>query len=289
MTELRIGGVPEHFNWPWQRVIDGGELAALGVAARWTDFPDGSGAMIAALEEDRLDVAMLLTEAAVAGIARRGRYRIVSLYTESPLLWGVHVPAGSAFTSVDELRNARFAISRLGSGSHLMSYVLARERGWPADGLRFVTVKTLEGAVAAFEAGEADVFLWEKLMTKPLVDAGKFRRVGELAAPWPGFVACATARALTEKRDAVRAAIEGVCRAAARVAADPSSPAAIAARYGLREPDVAEWLRTTRWATRPAIDDAVVERVSEVLRELRLVDAPVPPSAAIAREALPGL
>ncbi|HEX6997931.1 MAG TPA: PhnD/SsuA/transferrin family substrate-binding protein [Gammaproteobacteria bacterium] len=282
MIQLRIGGVPEHFNWPWQRLLESGELAALEVAARWTDFPDGSGAMIAALEEDRVDLAMLLTEAAVTGIARGCGYRIVSVYTESPLLWGIHVPADSAFAAVDELRDARFAISRFGSGSHLMSYVLARARGWPAEALRFVTVGTLEGAAAAFQAGEADAFLWEKLMTKPLVDAGKFRRVGELAAPWPGFVACATARALAEKGDAVRAVIERVCRAAAGVAADAGSTAAIAGRYRLREPDVAEWLRTTRWAARAGIDGAVVERVSQVLHELRLVDAPVPASAAIA-------
>ena len=84
-----------------------------------------------------------------------------------------------------------------------MAFVHARSQGWPVEQLAFVTVGNLAGAVEAFAAGAADVFFWEKFMTKPLVDAGKFRRVGEFTAPWPAFVVCA---ARCRRRRAARGA-----------------------------------------------------------------------------------
>ena len=131
--------------------------------------------MAKALREGELDAALLLTEGAVAAIADGAAFKITSLFTDSPLVWGIHVPAASRFRSVAELRGARYAISRQGSGSHLMAFVHARAQGWPVEQLAFVSVGNLAGAVDAFAAGTADVFFWEKFMTKPLVDAGQFR------------------------------------------------------------------------------------------------------------------
>ena len=145
-TPLRIGGVPEHFNLPWHLVLESPLPADLGIDARWQDFPDGSGAMAAALLEGRIDAAMLLTEGAVAGVAAGGGFDVVSLYTESPLVWGIHVPAASRFAAVGDVRGARYAISRRGSGSHLMAFVHAREQGWPLDALQLVVVGNLQGA-----------------------------------------------------------------------------------------------------------------------------------------------
>src|SRR5690606_19533964 len=121
MIKLRVGGVPEHFNLPWHLAREGGAAARLGVDLQWQDFPDGSGAMAAALRGGELDAALLLTEGAVAGIAAGAGFRVVRWYTESPLIWGIHVPAASPLTDVAELASARYAISRYGSGSHLMA------------------------------------------------------------------------------------------------------------------------------------------------------------------------
>ena len=55
-----------------------------------------------------------------------------------------------------------------------------------------------------FASGNADVFFWEKFMTKPLVDAGRFRRVGEFVAPWPAFVVCASNSALASTSRSAR-------------------------------------------------------------------------------------
>lgn len=272
MINIVIGGVPEHFNLPWLDLIGSGTPAEAGVAARWDDYPGGTGAMVSALDDEALDVAMLLTEGAVSGIGRGGRFRIVSLYTQSPLIWGIHVPAQSSARSVADLRGARYAISRFGSGSHLMSFAHARAEGWPTDQLRFEVVGDLNGAIAAFEHGKADVFLWEKFMTKPIVDSGRFRRIGEFAAPWPAFVICASRQALRDKREAIGVLLKQVFPYAERLHAAPSAAARIADRYGLKLADAAQWLAATRWAPGPGIDPATIDEVADALVALGLLE-----------------
>jgi ABC-type nitrate/sulfonate/bicarbonate transport system substrate-binding protein len=270
---LRIGGVPEHFNLPWHLLLEAGGAQRFGVDARWSDYPDGSGAMAAALREGRLDVAMLLTEGAVAGIAAGGGFRIVGAYTQSPLIWGIHVPAASRFRQVADIQGARYAISRSGSGSHLMSFVHAREQGWPLDALQFVPVGNLAGAVEAFAATAADVFFWEKFMTKPLVDAGQFRRVGEFVAPWPAFVVCAADAVIRERPAELDTLLAAVFVTARELVASPAAAALIAERYALRPADVAEWLSTTRWASHASIARRDVDTVVVALGELGLIDS----------------
>src|SRR5689334_2814058 len=248
MIELKVGGVPEHFNLPWHLGIEAGLPERIGVRLTWRDYPDGSGAMAAALRAGELDAALLLTEGAVAGVANGGGFRIASLYTESSLIWGIHVPAGSRFKSVADIRGARYAISRLGSGSHLMAFVHARAQGWPVDTLELVTVRNLAGAVDAFAHGGADVFFWEKFMTKPLVDDGRFRRVGEFLAPWPAFVLCVADGVGAPQRAALRALLAAVLDEAKMLVAKQDAALTIGQRYSLEPTDVAEWLRATRWA-----------------------------------------
>jgi ABC-type nitrate/sulfonate/bicarbonate transport system substrate-binding protein len=254
MIKLRIGGVPEHFNLPWHLAAQARRFEPHGVEVTWRDYPGGSGAMANALREGELDAALLLTEGAVAAVAGGAPLAIVSLYTDSPLLWGVHVPAASGFRAVAELNGARYAISRTGSGSHLMAFVHARSQGWNVERLKLVAVGNLDGAVEAFAANRADVFFWEKFMTKPLVDAGKFRRVGEFAAPWPAFVVCAASSLSTAQRAALERAVTAALGEARGLQARPDDAAQlIAARYGLTSADAGAWLRTTRWSARVGV------------------------------------
>jgi ABC-type nitrate/sulfonate/bicarbonate transport system substrate-binding protein len=277
VLRLRIGGVPEHFNLPWHLALAERQFAESGIDVAWRDYPGGSGAMAKALREGELDAALLLTEGAVAAVTDGVALDIVSLYTDSPLVWGIHVPAASRFRAVAELAGARYAISRLGSGSHLMAFVHARTQGWPVDRLSLVTVGNLDGAVAAFQAGTADVFFWEKLMTKPLVDAGRFRRVGEFTAPWPAFVVCA-ARALdAAQRAALARAVAVALDAARALRARPDAAQLIAARYGLRAADVADWLGSVRWSERVGVAASDIAPACMALGSLgvlpRVVDA----------------
>jgi ABC-type nitrate/sulfonate/bicarbonate transport system substrate-binding protein len=282
MIKLRIGGVPEHFNLPWHLALEARRFEALGIELEWRDYAGGSGAMAKALRDRELDAALLLTEGAVAAVSDGVPLTIVSRFTDSPLGWGIHVPAPSRFRGVADLRGARYAISRLGSGSHLMASVHARAQGWPVERLTLVTVGNLEGAVAAFATGRADVFFWERLMTKPLVDAGKFRRVGEFTAPWPAFVVC-TARALSGAgRAALERALSLVLDEARVLGASPDAPRLIADRYGLDARDVSEWLRATRWSTQVGVSTADVDPACAALGALGVLPRSVAAAECIA-------
>jgi ABC-type nitrate/sulfonate/bicarbonate transport system substrate-binding protein len=268
MIKLTIGGVPEHFNLPWHLALEQRRFELLGIDLQWSDYPGGSGAMAKALREGELDAALLLTEGAVAAIAAGAPLKVASLYTDSPLVWGIHVPAASHFRKLAELRGARYAISRQGSGSHLMAFVHARTQGWPVEELSFVTVGNLAGAVDAFAAGTADVFFWEKFMTKPLVDGGQFRRLGEYTASWPAFVVCVADAVDGERRRAIALAVGVALREAQALRLRGDAAALIGARYGLAALDVAEWLETTRWSAHVGVAAADLAQVCAALNSL---------------------
>jgi ABC-type nitrate/sulfonate/bicarbonate transport system substrate-binding protein len=166
-----------------------------------------------------------------------------------------------------------------------MACAYAKSQGWPPEQLVFEVVGGLDGAIEAFRTGRADVFLWEKFMTKPLVDAGRFRRIDELIAPWPAFVVCVSLKALRDKRDAVALLLDEVFPVAAAVRVDPATPAELAARHGLDPADAAQWLSVTEWATTPGIDPAIVYSVADALAELDLL-GPAPRDGFVARISL---
>lgn len=283
MISLRIGGVPEHFNVPWHLAMEAGRFAPLGIDVAWQDYPGGSGAMAKALRAGELDAALLLTEGAVAAIADGADIRVASLYTDSPLIWGLHVPASSRFRAERDVQGARYAISRVGSGSHLMSFVHAQSQGWPVEQIGFVTVGNLAGAIEAFAAGTADVFFWEKFMTKPLVDDGRFRRVGEFTAPWPAFVVCVADRLGDEQRAALATVVSLVQREAELLRSRSDAAALIAARYELNEPDVVDWLATTRWSERYEVGADDLSAACAALSSLGVLPRAVTPADCMAR------
>ena len=169
--------------------------------------------MTKALRDESIDVAILLTEGIVADLHRGNPSKSVGTYVGTPLTWGVHVPAGSPVRDVEGLRAdgapARYAVSRMGSGSHLMAVVDARSRGWePATALEVEIGGGLDGCRAAFRDGGAAAqrlaFMWEKFTTKPYVDGGEFARIGECVTPWPCFLVAASDAALAFKGDRCR-------------------------------------------------------------------------------------
>ena len=285
LINLRIGGVPEHFNLPWHLAFQGRKLAPLGIDVSWRDYAGGSGAMAKALRDGELDAAVMLTEGAVAAVSAGVSLEIASLFTSSPLVWGIHVPAASRFWSIAELAEARYAISRRGSGSHLMAFVHARAQGWPVSGLRLLVVGSLEGAVAAFAAGTADVFFWEKFMTKPLVSAGKFRRLGEFTAPWPAFVVCVSGAVGAEERAALDRVLAVVLDEARELRSRQGAAELVAARYGLTAADARDWLAATQWSAHAGVAPSDIAPACSALGALGVLPRVVDAAACIGRAA----
>lgn len=267
-TILRIGGVPEHFNLPWYQAIAQKKFEQAGIAIDWKDYPGGTGAMMQDLRNGELDIAVALTEGVVAEIVNQQSCKILQLYVRSPLIWGIHVSGKSSLQAMDELAGKRYAISRLGSGSHLMAFVNARQQGWDPQGLTLVKVGNLEGARTALAQGEADVFMWEKFMTKPLVDSGAFRRVGECPTPWPCFTMAASKTALQQKRSSIEKMlpiINSVCQAFME---DAEVPQLVARRYHLTLEDAKAWYTQTAWAVDGHISAEMLQHVTDTLHDI---------------------
>lgn len=53
MRTLRVGGVDEPFNLPWQLAIEAGAFADRGVEVTYSNFAGGTGALVGALESSR--------------------------------------------------------------------------------------------------------------------------------------------------------------------------------------------------------------------------------------------
>ncbi|MDJ0918066.1 MAG: hypothetical protein QNJ05_09895 [Woeseiaceae bacterium] len=264
--QLRIGGVPEHFNLPWQQAIDARAFDELGIEVLFSDYPGGTGAMAAALAANELDAALLLTEGAVADILSGSDNRLVSVYVDSPLIWGIHVSAGSDIRDASEIAGKRYAISRYGSGSHLIAIVDAAERGFSTTDMAFETVGTVDGARKALGEGTADVFLWEKHMTQPLVDAGEFRRVGERAVPWPAFVVSVRRDYLAE-HSAALGVVLGIVRSFARqLKQGKDSALLISQTYDIAMADAESWLEHVQWSKNTDCPDDALIRVVDALR-----------------------
>lgn len=270
MIKVRIAGVPEHFNLPWHMAIEEGAFADKGIDLQWEDIPEGTGRMCDMLANDKTDLAIILTEGIVKSIASGNRVRILQEFIASPLLWGVHVAHDSPYTDPSELEGGKVAISRYGSGSHLMAFVHAHDKGWDTEDLKFEVVNTLEGAVKALESGWADYFMWEHFTTKPLVDKQIFRRLEDCPTPWPCFVIAARQSFWdqnAELAEEILATINNYTREFKQI---PSIDRTLANRYNQELEDIRKWLGITQWSQKQ-IDLQVLNNVITTLFNLNLI------------------
>jgi len=260
-----VGGVPEPMNLPWLQSIADGTFANAGIDVEWIDEPGGTGAIAKALSDRRLDVATILTEGAVAAIVNGADLRICSLWMPSPLLWGIHVAGHSAARTIHDIDPVRFAVSRLGSGSHLMAYLLAARDGFGLQPAQLVVVGDIDGARAALRDGRADVFLWEKYVTSPLVHSGEFRRLDVIATPWPSFAIAVHTDTLLSRADELDRLIGTALQAAGRFSRDREAGSLVMSRYGLTARDAAEWLAGCQFATTTGVAPHVVDDIQRRL------------------------
>lgn len=281
MNKVTVGGVPEHFNYPWHYGIEKGLFKEQGLEVEWHDYPGGTGVMKEALKENTLDIAVILTEGIVADILKGNPSRILQVYVESPLTWGIHIPGHLPFSSMEEVKGKRYAISRTGSGSHLMAFVDAERRGWNPDDLEFVTVQNLDGARTALKKETAYIFFWEKFTTQPYVDNGEFKRIDECPTPWPCFVLAASEKALSEKREAINKTCKTIIQSCENALNEKKLTEKISNRYNLDTNEVYLWLEQTYWARKPGVSAKMLNTVQETLKRLHIVSSTVNAEALI--------
>jgi NMT1/THI5 like len=244
MKTIKVAGVPEHFNLPWHISIDNGDFEKAGIDVQWTDIPEGTGKMCQLLREGTTDIAIVLTEGIVKDIVAGNPSSIVQVYVESPLIWGIHVSENSKHTRLSDLEEGKVAISRYGSGSHLMAYVNAQQENWNTDALQFEIVNTIDGAVEALNNGKADYFMWERFMTQPLVD---------------------------QDPSTVAQLLKIINQTTLGFKEIPAIDEKLATKFHQKLEDIQAWLALTVWSQNP-LPETVLNKIQNQLFDLKIID-----------------
>ncbi|WP_431161994.1 substrate-binding domain-containing protein [Flagellimonas beolgyonensis] len=276
MKTVKIVGVPEHFNLPWHLAMEESAFEDRGIRLDWTDVPEGTGKMAQMLQDGETDLSIILTEGIVKSISQGNPSKIVQTFVASPLLWGIHVAAQSTRNSIQDLKEDKVAISRMGSGSHLMAYINAQNQGWDTDELQFEIINNLDGAIENLTSGSNAYFMWEHFTTKPLVDNGTFKRVGDCPTPWPCFVIAANNQFLETKAGLVPHILEVINTYTSEFKQIPSIDRTLANRYEQQLEDIQEWLSNTNWG-QEQMKIEILNAVQQRLHDLDLIETVKPP------------
>ena len=152
-----------------------------------------------------------------------------------------------------------------------MAYVNAENNGWNTEtDLQFTVIKDLNGALESLPKGEGDYFMWEKFMTKPYVDNGTFRLVGECPTPWPCFVIAVRNEVLEKESEAIKQILEIINNTTLDFKEIPAIENMIANRYGIALDDVKEWLSLTEWS-QDQLTTKELENIQDKLLKLDLI------------------
>jgi ABC-type nitrate/sulfonate/bicarbonate transport system substrate-binding protein len=260
--------------------IEEGSFENRGIDLEWSDVPEGTGKMAELLHTGGADLAVILTEGLIRAVSEGLQAVIAQEYIASPLLWGIHVSATGPLLDEAELQFKKAAISRYGSGSHLMAFIHGKAMGWPRDALHFELVHTLQGAVEALREGQADYFMWEKFTTQPLVDHGVFRRIGVCPTPWPCFVIAATKDLANEYPGLLQDLLEIINGFTSEFKQIPSIDRTLSNRYGQKLSDIQKWLETTRWSQHQ-IKTEIIDNVISTLDNLNLLTNKMTPDSLL--------
>lgn len=272
--KVRVGGVPEHFNLAWHLANENGLFSNEGITIEWHDVLGGTGAMCQALRTGELDLAITLTEGIIADILKGNPSKIIQFYVNSPLRWGIYTGINSDIKDLGDIQGAKYAISRFGSGSHLMSFVNARNLGLSINvDTDFLVVGNMDGARKALVANEAQVFMWEKYMTKPLVDSGEFRFLGECRTPWPCFAVVATNQFIKKEPELISTVLDIINKSCyALKFKEDEATSMVAWRYQLKLTDAKQWFSELEYAYSEEIDEIQLLSILNDLKSLGIIN-----------------
>jgi ABC-type nitrate/sulfonate/bicarbonate transport system substrate-binding protein len=248
-----------------------GEFEAAGIDLQWIDVPEGTGKMCKMLRDGETDIAVILTEGIIKDIVAGNPSKIVQVYVQSPLIWGIHVAANSNYKTLSDLENTKAAISRMGSGSHLMSIVNAQNQNWNTEKLQFEIVNTIDGAVESLTSGKSDYFMWERFMTQPLVDKGIFRRIADCPSPWPCFVITVRNEVLEEHPKIIEQILDIINTTTEEFKMIPSIDRTLASKYNQKVEAIQEWLKLTHWSQKQ-MTSPTLDVIMEQLLKFQIID-----------------
>ncbi|KAK4565950.1 hypothetical protein LTR86_003799 [Recurvomyces mirabilis] len=279
-NKLRIGYIPEHFSTPLHFAQKHCSLSADLIPE-----PLGTGALTSRLkapadDPKAFDVAIGLTEGFVADLGRSRAGRKEAGFG----LVGTTGAEREDIKTVEDLRGKRVGVSRIGSGSYVMSYVLADSHGWLSNSSRqegegkeeaepfgievigdFAALRKSVRKESDAGGKETDFFMWEHFTTKHYWDNGELKRIGEIYTPWPSWMIAA--------RDPGDARLEGMFEAIDKGVQYYKQHKEEAVEYistamHYSKPDAEAWMETVRFAE-DGVRGVKVEVVGDTVKVLK--------------------
>ncbi|KAG2731177.1 hypothetical protein G9P44_005593 [Scheffersomyces stipitis] len=213
LTKLRVAYIPEHFSTPLMFAEKHGFYEKRGLEIEFVEVIEGSGRLIKLLNSNEVDIAIGLTEAFVADIAKgNDAYKLIDTYVKSPLLWAISTGSKrDELTEAQQLDGKAIGVSRIGSGSYVMSFVLAHSLKFAHEFSSFPILSNFQNLRDSVnlkfgnesELKNSDAFMWEYFTSKKYYDNGEIKQIGEIYTPWPSWVINATKNVYTSNKKAV--------------------------------------------------------------------------------------
>jgi ABC-type amino acid transport substrate-binding protein len=236
--------------------------------------------MITSLTSKDIDIGIGLTEGWVAGLKSFTSpssmpYRIVGTYVETPLCWAIS--SGSSrqdINSIADLKGKKIGVSRIGSGSYVMGFVLADQEKWLKKGekpFEIVVLDNFKNLRDAVNSGKADFFMWEHFTSKRYYDNGEIKRVGEIYTPWSSWKIVAGDAEDSRIRDMSVAINKGIRHFKEN---QKEAVGYISTELDYSEEDAEEWLKTVRFADDvQGVDEGVIQKTIDILGKAGVLEA----------------
>ena len=139
------------------------------------------------------------------------------------------------------------------------------------DNLKFEVIGNLNGAIESLTKGNSDYFMWEHFTTKPLVDNGTFRRIGDCPTPWPCFVIAVRDEILKNNPEVIKQMLAVVNRETKDFKNKENIAELLANRYEQKLEDITKWLSITEWS-QDQIRDVTLDKVQQQLFDLEIIE-----------------
>ncbi|PLB51891.1 periplasmic binding protein-like II [Aspergillus steynii IBT 23096] len=314
---IRIGYVPEHYLTPLHLALRSPAVQLLPFKLSLIPFPSGTGHMITSLREKEIDIGIGLTEGWVAGLAGKaqaqkdaaeGGYKMVGQWVDTPLRWAIVTGRErDDIQTVADLKNKRVGISRPGSGSHIMSFVLAQKQGWQPDALTAVPLGpfgSLRNGVTGHDDSHpegkpeptAEFFMWEQFTTKPYFHSTAekpdppLKKFDEIYTPWPSWMVVASTAVFPEPEhdSKLQQLFKLFDQGIQDFEADTTQAVRLLGTGELgctyTEEDAKEWLKDVKFVQgTQGVDRKMVESVVDVLKIAGVIDSGMTHDEAVER------
>ncbi|KAK7204738.1 thiamine biosynthesis enzyme [Myxozyma melibiosi] len=278
LPSLKVGYVPEHFSTPMFFAKQQNYYEDAGVDPEFIPYKSGTGHMIEALKNRDIDLAVGLTEGFVAGLGKgQDWFQIVGNYVKSPLCWAISTGINrDDVTAQSDIRGGKIGISRIGSGSYVMPFVLARQEGWK-EPFEFKILNDFKNLRDGVNNKTADAFMWELFTSKRYYDIKEIKYVGRIYTPWPSWVVTAHTDVIYSEPEtaAIARFFSAVNKGITYFNQHPEEAVEyIAANLDYTKEDAQEWLHTVEFSENVAVVDqtAIIDNTVEILKSAGVIE-----------------